>query len=256
MATSDSTRKVKSANGFRISNGPMIRLGDEAHLHDCGDLLELPRLQGAPVLFAIARDPSTIFAYWEIDWPSIFENNAPADRQVHLRVVGDGDEETTTAVEPMAGSHYLQVAQPGGTYNVEIGYYQPQDVWNSVATSDKVTMPPNRVSENGDLDLTTLPFHLSFQRLIDLLRAAKSEALTEIVSRFQRRALSEQDRALLSPEESEILRAMKLSLEEVESASRSFNAPTNEVALRKRTEAVLGFGSTSPSRGFEGSSWS
>jgi hypothetical protein len=252
MADSNpSLRQSRSGNGFRISAGPIIRLAEDEQLHDFDGVVELPRIPGPPVLFAIARDPHTIFTYWDIDWRSIFEEIPPFDRQVHLRVHrNDGSEETSSAAEPMAGNCYLKVAQTRGAYRVEIGYYHPQDVWNSVATSEQVTMPPDRASEKLDVDLATLPFHISFQRLIDLCRESNGDALAEIISRLQRRALTEEDRAMLSPEEWEILRAMNLSLEEIESARRAFLTRANEAALRKRAEAILGFGATSPARAF------
>ncbi len=49
---------------------------------------------------------------------------------------------------------------------------------------------------------------------------------------------------------------MNLSLDEVDAARRAFMERANNEALRKRAEAVLGFGSTSPARGFGESSWS
>ncbi len=155
----------------------------------------------------------------------------------------------------MAGSCCLAVSEPRSVYRVEIGYYQPEDVWNSVATSDTVTMPPDRVSESEDVDLATIPFHLSFQRLIDLFRASNGDALTEIISRLQKRALTDADRELLSPGEWEILRAMNVSLDEIDAARRAFMDRAGSERLRKRTEAILGFGSSSPSRGFGQSSW-
>jgi hypothetical protein len=258
MATEENNgRALDTPAGFRISDGPVVRLAQGKRTFDIDGVVELPRVYGPPILFAIARDPRTIFTYWNIDWPSIFEKTAPVDRQVHLRVYrDDGAEETTAAAEPMSGNCYVTVTQPRGDYRVEIGYYRPETVWNSVATSDQVTMPPESVTENVDVDLATLPFHLSFQRLIDLFRASNSNALTEIVSRLQRRAVSDEDRGLLSPEEWEILRAMNLSLSDIAAARRAFMERANDEALRKRAEAVLGFGSTSPARGFGGSSWS
>lgn len=251
-----SARKRKPSNGFRISNGPIVRLPEEKQGSDFSDAMRLPHVPGPPVLFAIGRDPQTIFTYWDIDWASVFANNAPADRQVHLRVHrDDGGEETGAAVEPMAGNYYLPVFQPSGAYRVEIGYYQPQDVWNSVATTDNVTMPPNRVSEDLDIDVATVPFHLSFQRLLDLFRASSSDALIEIIARLQRRSLTGGDRALLSAQEWEILRSMDLSLDELESARRPFNTGEGKTTVRKRAEAILGFGATSPNRGFGQSSW-
>jgi hypothetical protein len=248
---------LKSPNGFRVSSEPIIRLSDEAQVHDFGDVVELPRVYGYPILFAIARDPRTIFTYWNIDWQSIFARETPVDRQVHLRVYkSDGAEETSAAVEPMAGNCYLNVSQPRGAYRVEIGYYQPARQWNSVATSGVVTMPPDSVSEDVEVDIATIPFHLSFQRLVDLFRTSSADALTEIISRLQRRALTDEERDLLTAEEWEILRAMNLSVDEIPPARRAFLTRANEALLRKRTEAILGFGATSPSRAFSESSWS
>jgi hypothetical protein len=252
-ATSD------SRIGYRISNGPVVRLArsDPKLPNDLPEVVELPRVYGAPLLFAIARDPRTLFAYWNVDWSSIFENTAPVDRQVHLRVYrGDGSEETVAAVEPMVGNSYLTVSEPRESYRVEIGYYHPAAVWNSVATSDEVKMPPERMSENVDVDVATIPFHLSFQRLIDLFRASNTDALSEIISRLQKRAVTAEDRALLTPEEWEVLRAMNLSIDEIGAARRAFLKRGNGAALRRRAEALLGFGASSNSGGFGGSSWS
>src|SRR5207248_192320 len=158
---------------YRISNGPVVRFArSDPKLPTDLPEVELPRVYGKPLLFAIARDPRTLFVYWNVDWSSIFENTAPVDRQVHLRVRRrDGSEETPVAVEPMAGNSYLTVSEPRETYRVEIGYYHPAAVWNSVATSEEIKMPSERVAENVDVDLATIPFHLSFQRLIDSFRS-------------------------------------------------------------------------------------
>jgi hypothetical protein len=255
MATQEQ-RTVSPGGDFRISNGPIAPLVDPDQAKPGPDVIELPRVSGPPILFAIARDPSTIFTYWYVDWPSLFEKTAPADQQVHLRVRrSDGTEETRVAAEPMAGQHYLTVSQPRGAYTVEIGYYAPEAVWNSVATSDRVTMPPDSVAEKLDVDLATIPLHLSFQRLIDLFRASNSDALAEIISRLQNRAITDDERDLLSAEEWEILRAMDLSLEDIKAGRGGFAARMSEAALRRRAEALLGFGGASPARPFSASSW-
>lgn len=256
--TTDSETDTETM-GYRISNGPVVRLArsDPKLPGDLAEVVELPRVYGAPLLFAIARDPHTLFAYWIIDWSSIFENTAPVDRQVHLRVYrSDGSEETSEAVEPMAGNCYVTVSGPREEYRLEIGYYQPEEVWNSVAKSEPVTMPPESVAQSVDVDVATIPFHLSFQRLIDTFRASNGNALSEIVSRLQKRAVSDEERALLSPEEWEILRAMNMSIDDIDAARRAFLKRENGAALRWRAEALLGFGATSPSRGFGDSSWS
>ncbi len=259
MAEKNSRREMvreKSGNGFRISNGPIVRLTEEERLKDSFRIVELPRVHGAPKLFAIARDPKTIFLYWEIDWPAAFAGSPPVDRQVHLRLLREnGSQETTTAVEPMAGSCFLTVSDPRAAYRIEIGYYYPENNWNSVALSEGVKMPPEAVSDERDVDLATIPFHLSFQRLIDLHRASDANALTEIISRLQKQATTNDEQALLSDEEREILRAMKVSVDEIRDSRGELLGQSKETALRKRAEALLGFGATSPAGGFGPSSW-
>src|SRR6266566_1794715 len=251
--------KSNGTHGFRISNGPVIQSADEAGTSpaDFSDIVELPRFHGAPELFAIARDPRTIFTYWSIDWPRVFAETLPVDRQVHLRVCrGDGALEMSAAVEPMAGNSYLTVSQPRGVYRVEVGYYQPEGVWNSVAISKEVTIPPDDIAQHAAVDLVTIPFHLSFQRLIDLFGATNGAALAETISRFQKRALTEEGRELLTSEEREILRTMDLSLLEIAASRWAFIDQADDETLRKRTAGNLSLSSTSPASGFSESSWS
>lgn len=250
--------RVTGPQGYRVSNGPVVRLArsDAKIPSEFSDAIELPRVYGAPLLFAIARDPKTLFVYWNIDWSVVFENTAPVDRQVHLRVHRpDGSEETSEAVEPLVGNCYLTVSEPREDYRVEIGYFQPENVWNSVTTSEQVTTPAERVASSGDVDVATIPFHLSFQRLIDLFRTSNTSALSEMISRLQQRAVSDEDRALLTEQDWEILRAMNLSPDQLAATRRAFAARESGAALRRRAETLLGDGATSPTNGFSKSSW-
>jgi hypothetical protein len=261
MASKNPTQrepKSKFAGGFRVSSEPIVHSDNEQErvVSEFGEGVGLPRVHGAPSLFAIARDPRTIFTYWSIDWPAVFAKTVPVDRQAHLRVYrADGVEEESVAVEPMSGICSIAVSRPDSAYHVEIGYYQPADVWNSIATSNEVTMPRDSFAGYGDVDLATIPLHLSFQRLLDLFRASKGDALAETISQFQKRALRNEERKQLTAEEREILRAMDLSLSEIAAARRSFIATAGSETLRKRAETLLSFGPASPSRGFGESSW-
>jgi hypothetical protein len=244
--------KSKFADGFRVSSEAIV-CSDNEQEKEFGEGVGLPRVHGAPILFAIARDPRTIFTCWSIDWPAVFAKTVPVDRQAHLRVYrADGVEEESVAVEPMSGNCSIAVSRPSGSYHVEIGYYQPADVWNSIATSKEVTMPRDSFAGYGDVDPATIPFHLSFQRLLDLFGASKGDALAEMISQFQKRAPNNEKRK----QEREILRAMGLSLSEIAAARRAFIDHANTETLRKRTEALVRFASSSPARGFGESSWS
>jgi hypothetical protein len=245
--------KSKFADGFHVSSEAIV-CPDNEQEKEFGEGIGLPRVHGAPSLFAIARDPRTIFTYWSIDWPAVLAKTVPVDRRAHLRVYrADGVEEESVAVEPMSGNCSIAVSRPDGAYHVEIGYYQPADVWNSIATSNEVTMPRDSFADDGEIGLATIPFHLSFQRLLDLFRASRGDALAETISQFQKRALRNEERKQLTAEEREILRAMGLSLSEI-AATRTFIDHADTETLRKRTEAILNPASSSPQSGFGGSS--
>jgi hypothetical protein len=218
---------------------------------DLGNDLKPPRFDGPPRLFAIARDPRTIFAYWVVDWASIFKSAAPVDRQAHLRIhCADGLEEKEATVEPMAGMHYVTMSQRHRACRIEVGYYQRADVWISVATSNEVMMSPSEISESEHVDLATIPFHLSFQQLVDLF-GANDKALACVISRFQTRAVNTGRNEKLRSEDRRILRRTGVALSELADAHHLFNQADSE-KLEKRADALLGASATSPSRGFRG----
>jgi len=230
----------------------VISLADDEESHAFSNDLELPRFHGPPRLVAIARDPWTIFAYWNVNWPPIFKNAAPVDRQVHLRVhCADGLAEKEVAVEPMAGMHYVTMSQRHRACHMEIGYYQPADIWHSVVMSNEIMIPAAETSEAEHVDLATIPFHLRFQQLVDLFGATNDDALATVISRFQTRAVSSGRHERLSSEERKILQRTGVALSELSGARRAFNQIDRE-KLKRRAEALLVLGATSPSRGFKG----
>ena len=225
-------------------------LAEAEESRDLSNRLGLPRLLGSPRLLAIARDPWTIFVYWDVDWPSIFEKAAPVDRQVHLRIhCADGLEEKEAATEPMAAIHYVTMSQRHRACRIEIGYYQPADVWNSVATSNEIVIPPAEISEGEHVDLATIPFHLSFQQLVELY-GANNNSLASVISRFQTRVVSSGRYEKLSPEEHKIFQRAGVALSKLADARRAFNQLDSE-KLRKKAEVLLKPRATSPSRGFK-----
>jgi len=256
---SDTSRgRATGRTGFQITGGPLV--SNRTTTPASTEQSQLPTTYGAPILFAIPRDPRTIFTYWNIDWSDAFARNTPSDRQVYLRLKrGDGSDEIEESIEPMLGSHFTLVSEPKGSYQVELGFYDPQDVCNSVATSDRVTMPAETSAANADIDIATVAFHLSFQRMIDLFRAEKGDSITSLVSQLQDRAGS-QRHSELTDEEREILEAMDLSLDDLRDARRNFAKSALDELLRKRAEALLGFGAAGTSPGGApggpgGSSW-
>jgi Domain of unknown function (DUF4912) len=248
--------RLDARRDFKIRKDPMVRLAEDGPRTDVPDCMGLTRAHGQPLLFAIARDAYTIFATWNIDWRSVFAKAMPADRQVHLRVIaGDGVIETSVTVEPMSAMHYLTISSLYDSYRVEIGYFQPFDTWHPVATSDEVETPPQRSLEPADVDLATIPFHLSFQQLANLFGAPNDTLVAKVVSEFQKRVLNSDKPNEATRSDTQILRNLNLSLAEIAAAERDFKKIDTEKLVR-RARAVFRFAATSPVRGVEANSGS
>ncbi|MEY2505198.1 MAG: uncharacterized protein QOG27_1478 [Verrucomicrobiota bacterium] len=234
---------------FVLSSQPILPVEERmpSSGSDYENLGDLPRSYGGAFLFAIARDPHTLFAYWDIDWPEVFGDNPPADHKVHLRVLWhEGIEESKTAAEPMAGSQLITVSHARSSYRIELGYYAAEDFWHSVAMSDAVVTPPDDVAETGPIDVATVPFHLSFQRMVDAFRGSKydGDALVEILGRLQEQA--DNSDASLPESEREILRTLESGLSGTAGQQRAgLRNARDTFFTRQRLESILGFGATS-----------
>jgi hypothetical protein len=244
-------RKQANRHDFRISGKSVVPVTEDEQLHNLTDNVGLPRIYGPPRLFAIARDPYTIFAYWSIDWASVFKEGDPVDRQVHLRVrCADGHEEKSVAVEPMAGMHAVTMSRRHRSCRLEIGYYQPADMWHSVAASNEIVMPANEISQAEETGLATIPFHLAFQQLVELFGAAKGDALAVVISRFQTRMLSGKKDREFTPKQKKILRRGGLPISEIADAWSAFERIDSK-KLAGSIQSIRGLGPTSSPAAFK-----
>ena len=68
-----------------------------------------------------------------------------------------------------------------------MGYYNKKGTWTVVATSGEATTPADFMAPENDVDFATVPMHLTFQRLLDIVKAAMSEgeSLIGALSRLQ-----------------------------------------------------------------------
>lgn len=96
--------------------------------------------------------------------------------------------ESQTEISSADAGRYLAVTRPGGTYYVELGCRGRDGSWQPLAFSGRVTMPPAGLSGETEAKFATLPFHLSFQRLLELIQNAmgRGENLTAALARLQR----------------------------------------------------------------------
>lgn len=240
-----------TTGAYRISEGPVTSSPPRRGSEDPVSEHVLPAHYGMPLLLAIARDPRTLFVCWSVDWTEAFSNGLPADRRAHVRVRSNGSEKIV-GVEPTVGSCAIEELEPGETYSVELGYYATADLWNSIVTGNEVMMPFESESTDEAIDVVTVPFHLTFQRMLNVLRQSNGSDLTQALARIQERAA---ERSELSPEESEMLRALNISADDLRDRAAYQASLANSEKIRDRSEKLFGFGGTSPGKGFAGSSW-
>ena len=83
----------------------------------------LPQSYGMETLCLMARDPHSLFVYWDIDWKSAFAAGTPMPRAVHLRILdADDAEQTTQEIEPFAGHCDVKVSSADASVHGELGY--------------------------------------------------------------------------------------------------------------------------------------
>lgn len=149
---------------------------------DIDNLGELPRSYGDDRIFVIAQEPHWLFCYWDY---SLTESAAS---QVFLRHGRkDGPPEGETAVPRDTNSWYLAVKEADADYVVELGLYQ-SGAWKTLTRSGLVLTPRDTLAGLGEPLFANMPFHATFQDLVDKLRGEmrKGESLAEALARLQK----------------------------------------------------------------------
>jgi hypothetical protein len=74
---------------------------------------------------------------------------------------------------------------------VAFGYREEKGVWTSSGTAGPTRTPPESIRTNWDTQFATVPFHLSFNFLLDVMASARAEGknLTETLGRLQEQAI-------------------------------------------------------------------
>jgi len=134
---------------------------------------DLPDAYGTKELWAVARDPHTIYAHWDLTSEQLGQYKASAARgELVLRVhPGAPDARAVSEIVVEGDSRHLfaHVEAAGASYVIELGYSQPDGQWASIATSAGVTTPPETVAEDRSvtwvaLDGTVVGAALSSER--------------------------------------------------------------------------------------------
>lgn len=121
------------------------------------------------LLYVVARDPKSLFLYWDLNWTWLFAQAGISARQVHLRTYrGDGTVEGTQEINPFRGHCFAEVGAAGTEYYCELGGFEGTE-WKSLVRSSTTATPEASRSDDFTAEFAALPTHLSFQRLLDIL---------------------------------------------------------------------------------------
>jgi len=178
--TSDPVPSEKTKGQEPKSKAP-IEPADKLKFEDLG-----PLPTGYGEMFLIARDPHWLFTYWDFDYSKF-----PTPRKLFIQVYRNNELESTVEINEIARNWYIPVQSAGSPYSVVFGYRDAKDAWNSVGKAGPTQTPPESISPNWDTQFATVPFHLSFNFLLDVVSAARSEGqpLTETLARLQQAAI-------------------------------------------------------------------
>ena len=181
--------KPKTTGGFTLSSTPVVGESDpgETHKYEVAaqapapapgvppafeDLGALPGTYFEDTIYLVARDPRWLFAYWDFDWskfPAAAMRGGSA--QFFLRILkDDGAQETIVEIAPEARNWYVPVSAPDTLYFGEIGFFARDGSWSAVVTSGATRTPSDALAEDAAADFATVPLHLSFERMLELVK--------------------------------------------------------------------------------------
>lgn len=150
----------------------------------------LPDSYGTKKLFLIARDPHILFAYWDLSAVQYQEAaRAAHDGKVFLEVYVPGEGRVQQIhIWDTHRNWYLQVNRPDTNFVAQLGYYRGDGTFEVLARSAEVRTPRDTISPNTDARFVTIPFHISFNELFEMISAQvqPGEDLAETLARLQK----------------------------------------------------------------------
>lgn len=151
---------------------------------------ELPDSYGTKKLFLVARDPHWLHAYWDLSDEQFMEaTHAAHDGKVFLELFRQGESERLQQIQIPRGARnwYLPSGAPDRNYYARIGGYSSDGSFVEATRSGMAYAPRDNFSWRTQTKFVTIPFHLSFKELFDLIKAHlnEGEELAEGLARLQ-----------------------------------------------------------------------
>jgi len=202
--TAESEKTGRKA-AFHISKEPVVQGRPEENVHKYEatigespvsgsgvpafeDLGPLPASYGSKSLFLVARDPQWLFCYWDVDW-SEYPPSRMRDGRVLLKVydAGTGGEVYSTEVSPDARNWYISAGRGNAAFYSELGFVNEGGEWEVITRSNETRTPSDAISEQVTDTFATVPYHLAFQKMLDLVAPSmhEGESLLSVLARIQ-----------------------------------------------------------------------
>jgi hypothetical protein len=177
---------VEDVEAYKFEIGSATEgLGATAPAYE--DLGDLPQTYFEDTLFLVARDPRWLFSYWDFNWAkypaSAFRGGV---KQFFLKVTTSaGLEAALTEINPEARNWYVAVNSPETAYFAEVGYFDGAGQWHRVVQSGVAVTPAESLANDGGADFATVPAHLTFERLLELVKdkMLQGESLIQALAR-------------------------------------------------------------------------
>jgi len=153
------------------------------------DLGELPASYGTRRLFIAPRDPHYLFCYWDLNFDQLADAERIAcDGKVFLQIYEEsGQRVQQIHIQPWSKDWMVHVQSPNTVFYAEIGTYRHDGFFEILTRSTRVRTPRDDMSPNTSSRFVTIPFHLSFAELKQMIEGLGSdgERLADTLCRLQ-----------------------------------------------------------------------
>lgn len=162
-----------SGPGQRYALGPTT---PPAHASPRTESGELPETYGTAKLWLAARDPQWLYAHWDLSTAQLRDYNAKSDdghlivRVFEREVLGEPL--VTQHVHPESRNWFLHVGRGGTKFVAQLGYFDLNERWQTIAVSAATVTPPDNLSDDNSAEFATLPAEVPFEQLVELVKAA------------------------------------------------------------------------------------
>lgn len=169
------TRPAVGGPGQRYALGPTGPTpAGETEIRD-----ELPESYGTARLWLAARDPHWLYAYWDLSSEQLRHyNQVSDDGHLIVRVFEKeflGEPLVTQHVHPESRNWFVHVPRAGVKYVAQLGYFDLQERWQTIALSPATVTPPDSLSEDTSADFATLPSQVPFEQLVEMVKTIVSQ---------------------------------------------------------------------------------